>query len=652
MRYLSLMLAGCLLGNIVPSSNAQAPDNSASDERPADGMGYAYIDDDDRRSLADLGFRIDKEQSQNLKIRISATGANVEPIGGYRGIQGSNRYTAEELGLILSGQHIVRVVTEFDNGTVVTGRVLEGRWGRIPERKLGSDNRIDFLATTTEMFPLEITIDPQTQSTGLRRTIVMLNGRPRLRCLYNIVDGHIRNLEVQSLGGHGLLVQQKTLRHPHSELPMDDTAAGKTVLTSVETAREPVSRSEWNARDMEGRWALIANQVAQDSSTAGIWVEYLKQEKEFQLLEWMAIYIPDAFKSYGAGAALYELDAPQWIRVAAWHCNTAPYLGHGEQAAQSLLTAKPGLAEDWLARHKENIDVWSGAIDAYYKQFKSDKLARQDSSKYLPPLQPANVFAHLNSTDPVVDFGHRKTAVTGELYRHQFIREINGVPVSGRHNSDLRQSLRKLIRHADTNVRIAAILAHSYFLPSVTEMDRLQDFVTVIDSQEEEAAVREAALVAYSYHGHPQTILKLCQVAQDPDHPAWSGAVSRIGDIGGKFPLKVITSLEPEDLSEQQSKILADSVARIQERVSSRKIPSARSVARLIQLAVFAEQTGDRNSSLIHQLVISEAKLMPLESRESLRNELSLERLGEFWVPKDEESFIAAFDKLRMQVTE
>ena len=78
---------------------------------------------------------------------------------------------------------------------------------------------------------------------------------------------------------------------------MDDTAAGKTVLTSVETAREPVSRSEWNARDMEGRWALIANQVAEDSSTAGIWVEYLKQEKEFQLLEWMAIYIPDAFKS-------------------------------------------------------------------------------------------------------------------------------------------------------------------------------------------------------------------------------------------------------------------------------------------------------------------------------------------------------------------
>ena len=97
--------------------SAQAPVSHSSDVTD-DGQA-SYIDDDDRRSLANLQFDTDPQHERALQLTISAEGPMVEPIAGFRGIQGSNRYTAEELGLILQRHHRARVVTTFDSGLSV-----------------------------------------------------------------------------------------------------------------------------------------------------------------------------------------------------------------------------------------------------------------------------------------------------------------------------------------------------------------------------------------------------------------------------------------------------------------------------------------------------------------------------------------------------
>ncbi len=603
---------------------------------------HAYIDDDDQRPLADLRFDVEPKQQQNLKITVSAIGPNVEPIAGFRGVHGANRYTAEELELILAGHHIVEVVTEFDDGQSVAGRILSGRYGTIPERRMLPDGRLDFLAHTIREYPLELVVDPQTQSSGRRRTVVIVNGRPRLRCVYNITNGRVEGLEVQSLGGHAFLAGM-----------LDDgnhQKGSRIILTAVQESKPPVSETEWTARDLEGKWVLLSAEIASEPTKIPAWVEFLKQKKEFQLLEWMAIYVPDAFKTHGVAEALRASDAPQWIRVVAWHTAGPFYLGHGEQQAQSLLTSAPGLAEHWLQTHKDKIEPWEGMIEQLYAGFKKDKFDAVDSSDYLPPLQVANVFNHLPNAKEAVEYSKRQQTVNGVVYIHQVIREINGIVVSGRRDPELLKTVRELTKHSSNDIRQAAFLAHTYILPGTPATERLDDFARVIDDSEESDMIRESALMGFSYHTHPSVLLKLHQVAADPQHAAWSAAVSRIGDIGIGFSVSLLKQLQNTKLADEQSRLLTDSLKRLTQRELANRNVDAWDMARRIALAVYAKQTNDPNSELIKEWVMQSKTRMADKELQNLKVQWNFAAVNDFWLPTPVSAFQKDYDKFKAEV--
>lgn len=634
-----LLIAGALVFGSAwcgPPAFSQTSVNSPSPKQ------HAYIDDDDQRPLADLHFNVEPKQQQNLKITVSALGPNVEPIAGFRGIQGANRYTAEELELIFAGHHIAEVVTEFDDGQSVAGRILSGRYGTLPERRLLPSGRIDFLAQTLRDYPLELVVDPQTQTSGRRRTVVIVNGRPRLRCVYNIINGRVEGLEVQSLGGHSFLAGMFDEGN-HEK-------GSRIILTAVQETKPPVSEAEWTAPDLEGKWVLLSAEIASEPTKIPAWVEFLKQKKEFQLLEWMAIYVPDAFKTHGVAEALKTSDAPHWIRVVAWHTAGPFYLGHGEQQAQSLLTSAPGLAEHWLETHKDKIEPWEGMIERLYGGFKTDKFDAVDSSDYLPPLQVANVFNHLSNAKDAVEYSQREQADPGVVYTHQIVREISGIVVSGRRDPELLKTVRALTNHSNNEIRQAAFLAHTYILPQTAATERFDDFVKVIDDSEESGIIRESALMGFSYHTHPSVLLKLHQVTANPHHAAWGAAVSRIGDIGKGFSVSLLKQLQNAKLTTEQTTLLGDSLKRLTDRESQARNVDAWDMARRITLAVYAEQTNDPNAAIIKAWVMESKKHMVDKERQNLKAKWNFAAVNDFWLPTPVSEFSKGYDKLKAEV--
>lgn len=603
---------------------------------------HVYIDDDDQRSLADLRFNVEATNQQNLRITVSAIGPDVEPIAGFRGVSGGNRYTAEELGLILDGHNQAQIVTRFDNGLIANGRILEGKFGTLAERRLLPNGRIDFLGQTELAYPLELIVDPQTKSSGPRTTMIVIAGQARLRCRYSIVNGKVENLKVQSLGHDNFLAQAAA----NKPLP-----GRRYRLTASQDVTPPVSEEAWNQRDNEGKWVLLTEAIQKEPASIANWVNFLVQKKETVLLEWMAIYMPDAFKSHGVGEALIKLAAPQWIRVAAWHNNGFSSVGHGvQQANKDLLYTTPSEVEHWLEKHKELLDNWQ-TLSAVLSVLKKDKHDPKDSSSFLPPLQPKTVFATLFHTGELVDFGTNAMAKPDVVYTHQMIRAISGIAVGGRRTPDLLKAVRRHTAHAEQDVRIAALLAHTYLLPKSPGTERFDDFVGMIDDDSEPQKIREAAMMALSYHKHPSVLLKMHQVAANPAHAAWNAAVSRLSGVGRMWSAGLLRQqLDAAELTTSQQRLLADTLERLDTRSEAHRIVGSSEISTGIVQAVFAEKTGDSNARYILDEVLKRANIMKDKKRTHLKNRLDFAKLMKIWLPCDQQEFAARVAEVRATV--
>lgn len=598
----------CLAPAAIPSADAQLDGST-------EGLRRSYIDDDDQRRLADLQFSVDHKRGRALRISIGATGPDVEPIGGYRGIQGSNRYTAEELDLVLRGLHEAQVVTETGQGDLIEGRITAGKYGRLMERRVIADGEIDFLFQT-KLLPLTIVIDTASESSDWLQTTVMIDGQSRLSCRYQIRNGRIVNLETQSLGHDGYITQESP----------GEKRKNRWVTAGAQEVKAPVEMSQWDKRDLEARWVLMASQLEDDPEKMTQWVAWLAQEKQFKLLEWLAIYQPDAFKSHGVGKVLLAADADQWIRVAAWHRNSSPYMGHGrQQAGQMLLEASPGVSEHWITTHRAELDNWEPSLSSLYQQLESDDIEAKDSSKYVAPFQPDRIFAVLDSKVKVAAFGDRLSAEDGVVYEHQIVRAINGVVISGRRNDALKMKLRKLIDHPNERVRIEAMLAHSFLLPG-TRSERPNRFIQIVEDENESAAVRQAALLGVSYQLHPSLNLKLHAVASEPDHPAWNSAISRIGDVGKGYSMLILDTLAEDQLNEEQANLLKDSMKRIAERELMQSL-GAYQVAELIRLASIAKSENHVHANLIQEWVISSGKSVNSKALANCKAKYPIQRM-------------------------
>lgn len=600
----------------------------------------SYIDDDDQRQLADLQFRTHPKNLGTLQIIIGATGPNVEPIGGFRGIRGGNRYTAEELSMILRGKHSVRVKTDYGGDEPgVVGIVSGGRTGRIAERRLLPNGRVDYLGTTAEQLPLELLVDTDADSPGIRTTLVIVNGQARLRCRYNIQNGRVTDLEVQSLGSDHHVAAAFD-RHDRQHIPV-----------AYQTAKLPVPLADWRGRDAEGRRALISKDLEQHPTHAAAWVNYLEKQKDFELLEWLAIYKLDFFRGQEVGAKLAKQNAPQWIRVAAWHCGGPPNFGHGLQIATSLLTQhNPAVAEHWMEKNQKRIDNWKGQVETHYKSLLQDKTKPKDSSALLPPLQPEHIFRHLDAPEKVVDFGNRKHVENDTVvYIHQVLSAIDAVVISGRRSDQLLAKVRKLIHHPNNRIRQAALLAFTYFAPQMPLTDRFEDFLAIAEDVNEPKNIAEAAVMRYSYHRHPAVMLKLNDIVADVNHPAWKAAASRLGDVGHSFSIDLFSRIEAAALSVEQKEILRGTLDRLQTAQLAEKNIPAWQMAQRAGIATCAKQTGSEYLPIIQDwLRKSFAKMN--DDQQKVFAAGSAKDLGEIWTPGTAKEFAAAYEEIKADI--
>lgn len=614
--------------------------NVCTAQQNADVLRGPYIDDDDQRHLADLQFRPNAVDSRSLQITIGATGPFVEPIGGYRGIRGANRYTAEELGMILRGEHAVQIVTEYNGDRDrIQGQFAEGRKGRIPERRLLPDGRIDYLGMTPDVYPLELIIDTNAGTPGQRTTLVIVDGQARLRCRYNIENGRITNLEVQSLGSDHHVAARNRFGRPNA-IPV--------VFAKV---KPPIAADDWSARDKEGRWVLIVNDLKRNPVHGEAWVKYLNQEKEYELLEWLAVYQPDFFRGMQVGNVLAAAAAPQWIRVAAWHCSGPANFGHGLQVASTLLVrTNPAVVEHWMKTHQKKIDNWEKKVESHYQSLLKDNIDPTDSTAYLAPLQPEDVFRYLDAPPKVRDFGSRQKIDNDEtVFVHQVTRAIDGVIVSGRRDEKLLQRVRKLIHHPNEQIRQSALLSFSYLAPTISLTDRFEDFQTILNDPTVSPKIAESALLGYSYHPHPAVILRLHEVAENPKHGAWKAAVSRLGDLGHRFSIDLLARISDEALSAEQKKILRATLARLQYAAAEEKPVSSWQLTQRIAVAACARESDSKFQDAIEEWIRNSARTMNLKQRNKFST-ATTENLGELWTPRSRKEFDATWESIKADI--
>ena len=142
-----------------------------------------------------------------LRIVAAAIGPRVDAVPGWQGVAGANRITAEEITSILEKRRL-RVETD---GALLAATLLgdarAGRRGPIPERRVAASRAIDHQAFTDVEYPLELIATTPPLGDGLRRTRLVVDGKPRLEITTVTHGGRGRIRDVKALSGHAVGIE-------------------------------------------------------------------------------------------------------------------------------------------------------------------------------------------------------------------------------------------------------------------------------------------------------------------------------------------------------------------------------------------------------------------------------------------------------------
>ncbi|MCI0637898.1 MAG: hypothetical protein L0Y70_02410, partial [Gemmataceae bacterium] len=564
------------------------PENRTFEERSPV---FHYRDDRDGRALAEIHVRrVERDGEPTVEIVISAEGANIDPVAGYPGVRGANRHTAEAFEHMLSGRFPVRVETRRAGGETFVGSIRAGRRGTIAERVVGPDGQLEPAAGTPREYPLELVVDTHARGSGSFQTDVLLHGATRLRVGYRILGNQ---LEILAISGFG-----DARHHPRNgeaallaAQQVKDEGDDKQKEEEEKPLPPPVTDADWDARDLEGKWALFSKSKADFIA----WRQYLDKRKDFAFLEWIALYSPHQSEQLAAGWTLARNNAPQWTRVAVWLREAYPF-AHGEaESYQLLVKHNPAYAHAYLDKHREVVAKKDGPLRQDLEEFRKKNVAKVNVDKALPPFEHAEVFRHLDAPKDLAEFGNATRADSGKVYVHQVTRAVKAVVTSGRHEEPWIGKVRLLTRHRHLDVRQSAYLAFTYFAPDLEAKTALLDqFLDVAEDKSEPPAIRDAALLAYSYFNHPQVFLKLHHLAGKTDNAIWRAVVSRLGDVGHDFTHQHLSQIPRDKLGDADRELLLgvlDNLARrMKERDKGLGQPGVRA---WLETAAWAEHVDD-----------------------------------------------------------
>ncbi len=189
-----------ILGPTFVTSAAQRPEaNEVREAPPPDvqRVGH-FIELEDGRRLARLDGWL--RRGERYRLTIGATGSDVEPLPGWRGVAGANTLTAQELDALLRDGALAAYVVRRD-GSNTEATVRAGARERLPIRKTGADGRVDFRARTDEAHVTRIEVDTGVLAFGTYTLEIEARGEVRLRSEFRLGDDGGAIVTFETTGG-------------------------------------------------------------------------------------------------------------------------------------------------------------------------------------------------------------------------------------------------------------------------------------------------------------------------------------------------------------------------------------------------------------------------------------------------------------------
>ncbi|MBL9086449.1 MAG: hypothetical protein JNM10_04840 [Planctomycetia bacterium] len=344
----------------------------------------------------------------------------------------------------------------------------------------------------------------------------------------------------------------------------------------------PAEVEAFAAKDLEARW--VAYHAAPEPVAA--WVAFLAQRKDYELLELLAL----TTRTLEALDALQVADAPGWLRCATWRLTSSD--SHAMDAARKfLLDRRPGAFLAWVARYPSVLEGPSGqpaASVARLIEGQEPRPSLEDVARYAPPFDADVVLAALTPPAEVADLGAAPRAAPGVVYVHQVVRALEAWAMTNRRVEPWNGRVAALVGATSPAIAKAAALACAWLPRADVPVARL---LALLDARDRPADVRAAALVGLSFSPAAEAYLRVCAVAADPAHVAWSAAVSRLGDVGDELALAVLAGLTLAD----EADVARDAArAAIAGRLAAEEAPAAAArTPGLLGRVARAEAVGD-----------------------------------------------------------
>ncbi|HEU4419402.1 MAG TPA: hypothetical protein VFT55_10715 [Planctomycetota bacterium] len=338
--------------------------------------------------------------------------------------------------------------------------------------------------------------------------------------------------------------------------------------------------ADWRQRDLEGKWVAYRAAVdgnGKDTTIPQAWALALGQSRDFELLEWIAIF--EGWR--WAGPQLVKADAPQLLRVAVWNVGAPD--SHNKDTARKALLDRGDVALGWF---EANPAAASGKAAAVFAELVASGVKPAAAAQYLPALDAMQLLVPwLDAPAELAEWGDRKQQEPRVRYVHQVTRALSGVIVHGANDDLVVTKVVALTKHANGVVRTTAFKTLAALPGGCVPVEALHK---VAVNGAEDAEHRRIATMALSYSTHPRVMELLAVIAADATHPGCDVAVDRLGEIGDPTTSAMLARIETRD--PERLRHIASSISKIQQRQRAaeflRPVPLRRLLERVAWLRV------------------------------------------------------------------
>jgi len=463
-----------------------------------------------------------------LHLNILARSPRIGGYRSYRHVHGSNRLTALVLRQIVDGVASLKLREQTGRSIPATFKPTEQK---LLERRLNPDGSMNYLAMTQQDFIVQLEVVSEPLQQGDYQIDLFLESELRLQIKFQV------NEKFQAVSFLSSLYFES---QPQSQT--QQAAPAKSKLDAP---------GDWKERDFEGKYFLLSRAIEHDETELPRWVDFLFEQKEYRLLEEIVLTHIEGFDCNNIGERLAKVSAPNWPRLAYWAVTSK--LEHTNFSAGVAIDQYRDVYYSWCRKNQIEIPA-----DIEFKQ--------QNVNQYWAKLDSKKLFAALKPPAEVIEFTGKK-AVKGKFYLQQFKRTVL-TTVNWQMPQQRSDELLQLLNHPNDELRKIVILAYTHLRPYRVPFSKL---LALANDDTQADSIRELATLAAAYGPAEKVCDDINTIANQIDHPGWKPAVSRLGDIGSGYDLKVLRAHQPED--ETRQNILQRSIKLIGDREAAlRKI--------------------------------------------------------------------------------